>query len=355
MSSIRVVLSLAASMNLELEQLDVKTTFLHGDLHEEIYMDQPEGFEEQGKEHMVCKLKKRLYGLKQAPRQWYKKFDSFMMSHVYQRTNADPCVYIRLFLDGNFIVLLLYVDDMLILRQDVEKICRLKEELSKSFDMKDLGPAKQILGMAITRDRKAGKLWLSQAKYVERMLERFNMKHAKPVSTPLANHFKLSKRSCPTTKEEKEKMSSIPYSSAVGSLMYAMVCTRPDIAHAVGVVSRFLSDPGKIHWEAVKWIFRYLRGTTKLCLTFGQTEAILKGYTDADMAGDLDDRKSISRYLFTFAGGAVSWQSKLQKCVALSTTEAEYIAATEAGKEMLWMKRFLQELGIEAERVHSIL
>ncbi|GKV14795.1 hypothetical protein SLEP1_g25613 [Rubroshorea leprosula] len=241
MSSIRVVLGLAASMNLELEQLDVKTAFLHGDLHEEIYMDQPEGFEEQGKEHMVCKLKKSLYGLKQAPRQW------------------------------------------------------LKEELSKSFDMKDLGPAKQIL-----------------------------------VSTPLANHFKLSKQSCPTTKEEKEKMSLIPYSSAVSSLMYAMVCTRPDIAHAVGVVSRFLSDPGKIHWEAVKWIFRYLRGTTKLCLTFGQTEPILKGYTDADMAGDLDNRKSISGYLFTFAGGAVSWQSKLQKCVALSTTEAEYIAATEA-------------------------
>ncbi|GKU85719.1 hypothetical protein SLEP1_g345 [Rubroshorea leprosula] len=232
MSLICVVLGLAASMNLELEQLDVKTAFLHGDLHEEIYMDQPEGFEDKGKEHMVCKLKKSLCGLKQAPRQWYKKFDSFMMGHGYKRTNADPYV---------------------------EKICKLKEELSKSFGMKDLGPAKQIMGMAITRDRKAGKLWLSQEKYVERLLERFNMKHAKPVSTPLANHFKLSKRSCPTTKEEKEKMSPIPYYSAVGSLMYAMVCTRPDIAHAVGVVSRFLSDPGKIHWEAAKWIFRYLR------------------------------------------------------------------------------------------------
>ncbi|GKV35980.1 hypothetical protein SLEP1_g44167 [Rubroshorea leprosula] len=307
----------------------------------------PEGFEEQGKKHMVCKLKKSLYGLKQAPRQWYKKFDSFMMSHGYQRANADPCVYIRLFLDGNFIILLLYVDDMLILGQDVEKICRLKEELSKSFDMKDLGPTKQILGIAITRDREARKLWLSQEKYVERMLERFNMKHVKPVSTPLANHFKLSKRSCPTTKEEKVKMSSIPYSSAIGSLMYAMVCTRPDNAHVVGVVSRFLSDLGKIHWEAIKWVFKYLRGTTKLCLTFGQTEPILKGYRDADMAGDLDNRKSISGYLFTFAGGAVSWQSKLQKCVALSTTEAEYIAATEVGKEMLWMKRFLQELGLK--------
>ncbi|GKV15591.1 hypothetical protein SLEP1_g26368 [Rubroshorea leprosula] len=347
MSSIHVVLGLAASMNLELEQLDLKTVFLHGDLHEEIYMDQPEGFEEKGDEHMVCKLKKSLYGLKQAPRQWYKKFDSFMMGHGCKKTNADPCVYIRLFPNGNFIILLLYVDDMLILGQDVEKIYRLKEELSKSFDMKDLGPAKQILGMAITRDRKAGKLWLSQEKYVERLLERFNMKHAKPVSTPLANHFKLSKRSCPTTKEEKEKMSPIPYSSIVGSLMYAMVYTRLDIAHAVCVVSRFLSDPGKIHWEAIKWIFRYLRGTTKLCLTFRQTEPLLKGYIDADMAGDLDNRKSILGYLFTFAKEAVSWQSKLQKCVALSTIEAEYIVATEASKEMLWMKRFLQELALK--------
>ncbi|KAL9254347.1 Retrovirus-related Pol polyprotein from transposon TNT 1-94-like protein [Drosera capensis] len=133
--------------------------------------------------------------------------------------------------------------------------------------------------------------------------------------------------------------------------MYAMVCTRPDIAHAVGVVSRFLSNPGKQHWEAVKWILRYLKGTSKLCLSFGKGELVLEGYTDADMAGDLDHRKSTSGYVFTFAGGAVSWQSKLQKCVALSTTEAEYIAATEAGKELLWLTRFLLELGMQQEEM----
>lgn len=142
-------------------------------------------------------------------------------------------------------------------------------------------------------------------------------------------------------------MSTIPYSSAVGSLMYAMVCTRPDIAHSVGVVSRYLSNPGKVHWDAVKWIFRYLRGTSKLCLCYGGGKPILEGYTDADMAGYLDSRKSTSGYVFTFSGGAFSWQSKLQKCVALSTTEAEYIAAVEASKEMLWLKRFLQELGLK--------
>uniref|UniRef100_A0A3Q7GYL8 Retrovirus-related Pol polyprotein from transposon TNT 1-94-like beta-barrel domain-containing protein n=1 Tax=Solanum lycopersicum TaxID=4081 RepID=A0A3Q7GYL8_SOLLC len=169
----------------------------------------------------------------------------------------------------------------------------------------------QILGMEIARDRKTGKLWLSQEKYIERVLERFNIKNAKPVNTPLAAHFKLSKRCCPTTKKEKESMSHIPYSSVVGSLMYAMVCTRPDIAHAVGLVSRYLANPSKVHWEAVKWILRYLRGTSNLSLCFGGGEPILEGFTDADMARDLDNWKSTSGYLFKFAGGAISWQSKL--------------------------------------------
>ncbi|KAL6544050.1 hypothetical protein OROGR_010547 [Orobanche gracilis] len=155
---------------------------------------------------------------------------------------------------------------------------------------------------------------------------------------------------CPKTKEETEKMDSVHYASAVGSLMYAMVCTRPDIAHAVGVVSRFLSNPGKKHWEAVKWIFRYLRGTSKLGITFGNGKTMLVGYTDLDMAGNEGNRKSTSGYLMTFAGGAVSWQSRLQKCVALSTTETEYIAVVEAGKELVWMKLFLKELGFRRRR-----
>ena len=140
-------------------------------------------------------------------------------------------------------------------------------------------------------------------------------------------------------------MKGVPYSSAVGSLMYAMVCTRPDIAQVVGVVSRYLANPGKQHWEAVKWILRYLKGTSKLCLCYGGANLILEGYIDADMSGDLDNRKCTSSYIFTLAGGAISWQSKLQKCIALSTTEAEYIAEVEAGKELIWLKRFLRELG----------
>ena len=203
--------------------------------------------------------------------------------------------------------------------------------------------------MQILRGRKAKKLWLSQEKYIERVLERFNMKHPKPVSTPLGSHFKLRKRTCSSSKKEKEDITSTIYSLAVRSLMYAMVCTQPDIAHAVGVVSRFMVNPGKDHWEAVKWVFRYLRGSSKLFLTFGDFKPVLEGYVDANWAGDLNGRKSTSRYLFTFAGRAVSWQSRLQKYVALSTTKTEYIAANEVGKKMLWLKRFLQELGLKQD------
>jgi len=197
---------------------------------------------------------------------------------------------------------------------------------------------------------KNGRLWLSQESYIEKVLDRFNMSKAKPVSSPLAGHLKLSSKKSPTSEKENEEMKKVSYASAVGSLMYAMVCTRPDIAHAVGVVSWFLSNPGKEHWVAVKWILGYLRGTSRVFLCFGNGKQVFDGFTDADMAGDIDSRKSTSGYLITYSGGAVSWQSRLQKCVALSTTEAEYIAITEAAKELLWMKKFLQELGLQQER-----
>jgi hypothetical protein len=194
MSSIRVVLGMAANMNLEIEQLDVKTAFLHGDLEEEIYMEQPAGSTTRGKEHIVYHLKKSLYGLKQSPRQWYKKFDSFMVEHGYDITTCDHCVFVKKFSDGEFIILLLYMDDMLIVGHDTSKIDRLKEELSKSFAMKDLGPTIQLLSMKISRDRKNRRLWLSQESYIEKVLDRFNMSKAKPVSSPLAGHLKLSSK-----------------------------------------------------------------------------------------------------------------------------------------------------------------
>ena len=322
MSSIRVILGLAASLDLEVQQMDVKTAFLHGDLDKEIYMEQPEGFAVKGKEDYVCKLKKSLYGLKQAPRQWYKKFESVMGEQGYRKTTSDHCVFVQKFSDDDFVILLLYVDDILIVGRNVSRIDSLKKQLRKFFAMKDLGLVKRILGIRIERDRASKKLYMSQEQYIEKVLARFNMSKAKVVSSPLASHFKLSSRHSPSTDKEKEDMRRVSYASAVESLMYVMVCTRPDIAYAVGVVSRFLSNPGRQHWEAVKWIMRYLRGTSKLKLTFGSGKPVLIGYTDSDMAGDVDNRKSTSGYLMTFSGGAVSWQSRLQKCVALSTTRA---------------------------------
>nr|GEZ44442.1 retrovirus-related Pol polyprotein from transposon TNT 1-94 [Tanacetum cinerariifolium] len=211
--------------------------------------------------------------------------------------------------DGSFLYLVLYVDDMLIAAPNKDHIRELKHQLRNDFDMKDLGAAKRILGMEIQRDQKMVKLTLSQTDYIPKVLKKFNMSSCKPVPTPLAPHFKLSSHECPKSEEDKEDMSRVPYSSAVGSLMYAMVCTRPNLAHAVSVVSRYMHNPGKMHWEAVKCILRYLKGTSNIGLSFKKGRASpngVVGYVDSDYAGDLDARKSLSSYIFSHCGSAIS-------------------------------------------------
>jgi hypothetical protein len=193
MTSIRTILSLVAIEDLHLEQLDVKTIFLHADLEEEIYMQQPQGYEVKGKENLVCMLKKRLYGQKQTPRKWYLKCDRFMIEQGYSRCHYDHCVYFKRLENGGYIILLLYVDDMLIAWYNMQDINFLKKKLANSFAMKDLGATKKILGMRITRDKKNRKLTLSKGEYIEMVLERFKMQNEKPISIPLANHFKLTK------------------------------------------------------------------------------------------------------------------------------------------------------------------
>ncbi|RVW99370.1 Retrovirus-related Pol polyprotein from transposon TNT 1-94 [Vitis vinifera] len=297
-------------------------------------MIQLEGFIVQGQENLVCKLINSLYGLKQAPKQWYKKFDSFMHRIEFKRCEPDHCCYVKSF-ENSYIILLLYVDDMLIVGSEIEKINNVKKQLSKQFAMKDLGAVKQILGMRIIRDKANGTLNLSQSEYVKKVLSRFNMNEAKPMSTPLGSHFKLSKEQSPKTEEERYHMSKVPYASAIGSLMYVMVCTRPDIAHVVRVVSRFMSRPGKQHWEAVKWILRYLKGSLDTCLCFIGASLKLQGYVDPDFVGDIDNRKSTTGFVFTLGGTSISWALNLQKIVTLSTIEAEYVATIEAEKEMI--------------------
>jgi hypothetical protein len=187
---------------------------------------------------------------------------------------------------------------------------------------------------------------------VKKVLERFSMENAKSVSTPLANHFCLSTSQCPKTVEETEDMSNVSYASAMGCLMYAMICTRPDLAHAVSVVSKYMVNTGKQHWDAVKWIFKYLKDTTDYGITFVRQKSDLSvvRYVDADYAGDLDDRRSTTGYVFTLIGGPIYWKSMIQSTVA-SMTEAEYMAVVEVAKEALWLIGLVKELGIQQVRV----
>lgn len=346
--TIRLLLSMVVHQNLELEQLDVKTAFLHGNLEERILMEQPEGYKKGNK---VCLLKKSIYGLKQSPRQWNRRFDEFMRSQGYERSLYDSCAYFKVYGNWNMIYLLLYVDDMLVAARDVKEVQKLKDLLSSEFEMKDLGPAKRILGMDICRDREEGVLTLSQGTYLCKVLRNFMMEESKSVSTPMGSHFKLSSTKAELRSELQEAMESVPYSSAVGSLMYSMIGTRPDIAYGVGLVSRFMSAPGQDHWNAVKWLMRYIRGTTDMALTFKKSEVFeVKGYCDSDYASDLDRRRSITGYVFQVGGNTVSWRSGLQHIVALSTTEAEYMALVEATKEALWLKGITSEFGFEQKK-----
>jgi len=252
-SYIRILLAIVRTFDLELEWLNVKTTFLHGKQEEQIYMSQPEGFVVLDKKDHVCLLKKSLYDLKQSPRQWYKRFDAFMIGNAYDINQYDNCIYFKELPNGSRIYLLLYVDDMLIAVSNKVEISMLKAQLGIEFEMKDLGSAK-ILGMEIHRERRRDRLCLLQQNYIIKVLQRFNMDQSKPVGTPLATHYKLSLNESLKTKKEVEHMAHIPYSSVVGSLMYAMVCTRPNLSHAVSLVSKFMSKPGKAYWEAMKWI-----------------------------------------------------------------------------------------------------
>ena len=337
MTSIRTLLALAATDDAEIHQMDVKTAFLNGDLEEEIYMNQPQGFITKGKEKMVCRLFKTIYGLKQSPRAWYKKIDKYFESIGLKKSYADPNIYV-LKNDMLYLIIALYVDDLILVSNKLRFLLTTKADLSKSFDMKDLGELHYILGLQVIRDRPCRMLYLNQAKYIRSILQRYGMEDCKSLATPLDANSKLSKDMAPLTDEDINAMVGVPYQNAVGSLVYAMIGTRADIAFAVGVVSQYMANPGPRHWVAVKRILRYLKGTMDDVLRYGGSYSNLQvvGYCDADYAGDIDSRKSTTGYVFLLNGGAISWNSKKQPTVALSTTEAEYMAATHAAKEAIW-------------------
>ena len=309
--------------------MDVKTTFLKGDLEKEVYMKQLEGFSSSVGEHLVCKLRKSIYGLKQASRQWYFKFHEVISSFGFVENPMDQCIYQKV--SGSKICfLVLYVDDILLATNDKDLLHEVKQFLSKNFDMKDMGEASYVIGIKIYRDRPRGILGLSQETYIDKLLERFRMKDCSPSVAPIVKGDRFNLNQCPKNNFERESMKNIPYASVVGSLMYAQVCTRPDIAFIVGMLGRYQSNPGMDHWRAAKKVMRYLQGTKDYMLMYRHTDNLdVIGYSDSDFASCVDSRKSTSRYIFMMAGGAISWKSAKQTLIATSTMEAEFVSCFE--------------------------
>ena len=350
--SIRILLAIAAFHDYEIWQMDVKTAFLNGHLEENVYMTQPEGFENPRDAGKVCKLIRSIYGLKQASRSWNIRFDEEVKKLNFIKCEEEPCVYKR-FSGSVIMFLVLYVDDILLIGNDIPSLEKTKSSLKKVFSMKDLGEAAYILGIKIYRDRSNRLIGLSQSTYIDKVLKRFHMQDSKKGFIPMSHGVHLSKTQCPVSHHELEIMNNVPYASAIGSIMYAILCTRPDVSYSLSVTSRYQSNPGTMHWNAVKNILKYLRRTKEMFLIYGgETDLVVKGYTDASFQTDHDDLKSQSGFVFILNGGAVSWKSSKQETTADSTTEAEYIAASEAAKEGVWIKKFITELGVVSS-IHS--
>ncbi|KAK1601881.1 hypothetical protein QYE76_008090, partial [Lolium multiflorum] len=289
LKSVRILLAIAAFFDYEIWQMDVKTAFLNGDIEEELYMVQPKGFVDPKNADKVCKLQRSIYGLKQASRSWNRRFDKVIKDFGFIQCHGEACIY--------------------------KKIKTSNRAITEYIPGQDS--------------------------------KKFRMDESKKGFLPMLPGKVLSKTQGPATAEERERMSQIPYASAVGSIMYAMLCTRPDIAHAVSLTSKYQSDPGMEHWTAVKNILKYLKRTKDMFLCYGgDQELVVTSYTDASWNTDPDDSKSQSGYVFILNGAAVSWASSKQCTVAKSSTESEYIAASEASSEAVWMKRFIVELGV---------
>ncbi|KAJ9513375.1 hypothetical protein QJQ45_001423 [Haematococcus lacustris] len=346
-TTLRTLLAKAAAENMEIHQLDFETAFLNGKLEpgEVIYVQQPEGFEE-GSTNTVCRLQKALYGLRQAPRAWHARLCEELLSMGFKAFEADPALF-TLQLSTGMVYLLVYVDDCLLCTQqgDTAGLAHVKKQLSSAFKLKDLGEARWFLGMQLTRDRAEGTIKLDQHKFIQELVTANSKSaaHSKPL--PMAPAVKLVREgdALDTTLHH--------YSALVGSLLYLTCCTRPDIAFAVGALARHMSAPTKQHWAAACSVLCYLKGTADQGLLFGGVSG-LQGFSDADYAGDKDTARSTTGYIFTLNGGAISWSSRLQPTVAMSTAEAEYMAASSAAKEALWLRKLMRDLQLDASCVH---
>ena len=349
--SVRCLLSLAATYDLEVHHLDIKTAFLHGDLEETIYMRQPPGFEKPGSNNMVCKLKRSIYGLKQSPRQWNKVLDGYLREHGFQPSLCEPCVYIRMSgEDTKPTIISAFVDDLLIFAPTTTETAQVKQLLASRFDVKDLGELKYFLGVEVVRDRKNRKIYLRQSRYIQDLLKRYRMEESNPTGTPTTpgEYLPMACELPVLSPAEEDEVQQIPYRNAVGALLHLMVATRPDIAYAVQAVSQHMTNYRDVHWKAVKRILRYLKGTSSYGLCLGGSKPHnLKFFADADWANDTFSRKSITGYFMTLGTGAFAWKCQKQEIVSSSTTEAECISLWKGSKHAEHITFFLKEIGYE--------
>lgn len=340
-SAMRVILTVAAVQDLEIEQLDVKTAFLNASIEEEMYMAVPEGVvETPGK---VLRLKKSLYGLKQAPRMWNKLLTGVLTEDIgCECISVDESV-LTCKRNNSVCYICVYVDDIILATSDQQLLKELIKELSGKFNARHLGPASLFCGMVITRRREKRVLYLSESQKIEQLLHTYGMEQAKEARVPLG--VPLSEMKC-----KDDEIVVTQYQQLVGQLLYISTTVRPDIAHAAATLSRYMSKPGETHWNAAKAVLRYLKKTRDYGLCLGQLneesdeEFELIGFCDSDYATDKDTRRSRTGYLFLLNGSLITWYSKLQKTVACSTAEAEYMAVSACVKEALWLRNFMGSL-----------
>lgn len=349
---VRIALTIAGKLKAHVHQMDVSSAFLHGKLSEDVYMQQPKHFEDNLKPNFVCKLQKSMYGLKQAPRVWYVHLNNIMTRLGFTKMHHAESAWVRN-KNGSKIFILSYVDDMLLISNNDSLLRKTKEEIKGQLNIKDLGPLKEFLGVRIGRKRD-GKLYLSKDLFISKLLREFDMQNCKPVSTTIdpSSYKELTEKVCPTKSEEME-MSKIRYREAIGSLLYLSTRTRPDISVAVVLLSRHVCNPRPIHWKAVKRIMRYLQGTNSVALNLDAKNLTLYAHADSDWGGT-SDRHSISGIAIFLGGALIQWKSSKQTCIALSSTEAEYVCLSTTALEITWLRSLLSEMGFTQEKSTKI-
>jgi hypothetical protein len=339
--TVRIMLALGSLQGWHFEGLDVVTAFLYGELTEKIFMKQPEGFVIRGKEHKVLRLKKALYGLKQASNAWWKALSKSLKKFGFKRTKSDAGIFIW-WIGKDFVILIVYVDDLVFCGPNQRLVRKKKAEVAAHWECRDSGP--YLITFLALRIRSIDNvISIDQQEYLLKVIDRLGLTNAKVVKTPLPEGYKPLANTGTATAQFRQE-----YQRAIGSLLYLMIGTRPDICYAVTKMAQFSSNPSQDHMDRVKHIGRYLVGTKDYTLTYnGAGRAGLIHYTDSDWGSDPIKRRSTTGFFGTLAGGAIHWTSRMQKTVAQSSTEAEYMALSDCGRQAAWLRSLFSELGIK--------